>query len=88
MEVFYSLYKSYGVNRFLGGLSIASPFYKIYILAFPFIVLNIVNSFNKVLVGTTVGGVLVSIDFFSSFYFYRWNLMDLLSSLSSRGQPN
>jgi len=37
-----------------------------------------------------VGGVLVSIVFsiLSLFYFYRWNLMDLLSSLSSRGQPN
>jgi len=42
---------------------------------------------NKLIVGTTVGGVLVSIDFFFFlvFYFYRWNLVDLLSSLSSRG---
>jgi len=52
VEVFCGLYKSYGVNRFLGGLNIASPFCKIYILAFPFIILNIVNSFNKVLILT------------------------------------
>jgi len=50
MEVFYGLCKSYRVNRFLEGLNIASPFCKIYILAFPFIILNIVNSFNKVLI--------------------------------------
>src|SRR6266567_4136894 len=35
------------------------------------------------------GGLLVSIVLlFFSFYFYRWNLMDILSSLSSRDQPN
>ena len=52
MKVFYGLCKSYRVNGFPCGLSKASPFRKVHIFAFPFVVLNIVNSFNKVLILT------------------------------------
>jgi len=52
VKVFYSLCKSYRVNGFLYRLSKASPFYKVYIFAFSFIILNVVNSFNKVLILT------------------------------------
>jgi len=52
VKVFYGLCKSYRANRFLYRLSKASPFYKVYIFVFPFIVLNVVNSFNKVLILT------------------------------------
>ena len=37
---------------FYKKLTKASLFYKVYILAFPLIILNIINSFNKVLVLT------------------------------------
>jgi len=52
VEVFYGLYKSYRVNRFPHRLIKTSLFRKIHILAFSFVILNIVNSFNKVLILT------------------------------------
>jgi len=52
IKVFCGLYKFYRVNKFPYRFIKASLFYKVYILAFSFVILNVINSFNKVLILT------------------------------------